>query len=106
MKLDNQQLISEFHESIKESYPDLSYEQLKEVVFGPWRYLRDEMESGTFEPVRFRYFGVFQVYPNRAKNILKNLEDKYSKGIIDENTYLKGLEITNNNIKRLDGKNS
>lgn len=106
MKLDNQQLMEEFYNSIKEDFPGVDYEQLKEVCFGPWRFLKQEMESGLLPTIRFKYFGTFQVYPGRAKNILYNLKKKFEEGRISEEVYLKNTEITNNRIKFLeDAKN-
>ena len=35
------------------------------------------MENGELSEVRFKYFGTFQVYPGRAKNLLVNLKERF-----------------------------
>lgn len=102
MKIDNMELMSEFYEEIKEEYPDLSFDQLKDILFGPWRYLREQIESGFFPEVRFEYFGVFKVYPGRAKHLLTNLEERKNKGLITQEFYDKYRKLLINYIKRVD----
>ena len=76
MKLDNQQLMSEFYDKIQEGIPGVSFEQLKDICFGPWRFVKDEMESGNLTTIRLKYFGTFQVYQGRAENMLYNLDKR------------------------------
>ena len=40
MKLDNQSLINEFFEKERFNFPELSYEQFRDIVTGPWRHLK------------------------------------------------------------------
>jgi hypothetical protein len=82
MRLENIDLNNEFFESIKDTYPELSYSQIKDIIYGPWNYLKTIMESDTLEKVRLKYFGVFQVYPKRAKYQLDQLKVKLEKGKI------------------------
>lgn len=71
MKLDNQSLMSEFHQEIKEKYPDVDYNQIKDICFGPWMFLKKEMESGELKDVRFEFFGVFKVHEKRVDGMIK-----------------------------------
>ena len=87
MRLENIDLVNEFFESIKENYPTLSYDQIREIIYGPWNYLKSIMESGTLEKIRLKYFGIFQVYPKRAKYQLSQLEIKHEKGTIGNREY-------------------
>lgn len=87
MKLDNQALMSEFYKLIEEDYPDLSYEQLKEVCFGPWRTLRMTMEDGSLSPMRLQYFGNFEVKKGRAEFSLKTMEKRYLAGSMSSKDY-------------------
>lgn len=95
-------LMSEFFKEIKEEYPDLSFDQLKDILFGPWRFLREQIESGFFPEVRFEYFGVFKVYPGRVKYLLENLKERKDKGLITQEFYDKYEELLNNYIKRVE----
>ena len=91
MKLSNKDLIEEFYEFKTQTDPDfdLSIEQLQEICHAPWKYLKREMELGTLNEVRFKYFGVFRVLPGRAKNMLKNLKERFDKQQIEPCKYFK-----------------
>lgn len=75
--LTNDELIAEFHKKKKEEYPNINLDQAKEICYGPWRFLKAEMENGELQEVRFKYFGTFQVYPGRAKNMLIKLKERF-----------------------------
>lgn len=100
MKLDNQQLMSEFFEIIREEYPDLDYEQLKDVCFGPWRFLKDVMESGSLEPVRLKYFGVFQVHKGRANFLSYRLDKQLEENKLSQEQYDKHKTMINNFLNK------
>lgn len=100
-KLDNQQLLEEFYSTIKDDYPHVNFEQLKDICFGPWRFLKQEMESGLLPTVRFKYFGIFTVFPGRAKNMLYHLEEKIKTEKITEDQYLKYKEMIENYLNKL-----
>lgn len=102
MKLNNQDLLEEFYQGVKDEFPDVSFEQIKEVCFGPWRFLKQEMESGNLPSVRFKYFGTFQVYKGRAKNMLYNLEKKFQNNKIEEDQYLKYKNMIEKYLKRIE----
>jgi endonuclease/exonuclease/phosphatase (EEP) superfamily protein YafD len=87
--LKNDELLHEFYGKEGHKYPALNLDQCKEVVFTPWIMLRKEMESGNLETVRLKYFGTFQVYNGRAKQMLSviNARKKFNK--IDINQYFK-----------------
>lgn len=89
MKLNNADLLEEFYKEVKEKYPDISYEQIKEICFGPWRFLRQVMQYGNLESVRFMYLGKFQVRPSRARHVYKSNEKFYKEGRITEENFLK-----------------
>lgn len=104
MKLDNQQLMEEFYSSVKEDFPNIDFEQLKDICFGPWRFLKQEMESGQLPTIRFKYFGTFTVYEGRARNMIYNLDKKFEQGKIEERQYLKYKEMIGNYLKRIDNE--
>jgi hypothetical protein len=87
MKKSNVDLMTEFYEEEKDKYPDVSFEQFKEICFGPWRFLRHEMESGRLPKVRLKYFGTFQVYEGRAKNMLPTIKNRLDTGKMEIKQY-------------------
>lgn len=105
MKLDNQQLIEEFYNQEKDNYPDITLEQFKDICFGPWRFLKDEMESGKLPEVRFKYFGTFQVYQGRAKNMLQNLKKRFEFKKIGSEQYFKLKNILENYLNEKENSN-
>lgn len=96
MKVESDVLIKEFKETIKEEFPEVSTETLKEIVFGPWRFLRDEMESGDLPEVRFKYFGKFVVYKGRAKFMLYKNKERLKKGLITQDQFSRYQEMIKN----------
>lgn len=77
MKLESDKLVIEFHTKMSSRFPGISVDQAKDICYGPWRFLKQEMESGELSEVRFKYFGTFQVYPGRAINLLNNLKERF-----------------------------
>ena len=77
MKLESDKLVIEFHNKMLSRFPGISVDQAKDICYGPWRFLKQEMENGELSEVRFKYFGTFQVYPGRAVNLLNNLKERF-----------------------------
>jgi|GEM_PF-5257799 len=48
-------ILEDFHKIIRERYPDLTLEHLREVCVAPYNVLRDEFLKEDFNPVRIRY---------------------------------------------------
>ena len=97
----SQELLKEFQKELPQEYQHLNYEQLREICYSPWKMLKDEMEQGTLVPVRFQYFGTFQVYEGRAKNMLKRLQKRYEENTINHQEYFRLKKMLEN---YLDGK--
>lgn len=79
MRIETNELVTGYFEKVKDKYPELSYERLKEIILFPWFYLRDRMEDGKFESVRLKYFGEFSVPLCRAKRLLEEAKIRFSK---------------------------
>lgn len=101
MKLENKELIEQYFIGIADKYPSLTLEECKEICFAPWRFLKQEIESGELPEVRFKYFGTFQVYPGRAENMLYNLKERFRYHKIDPKQYFKLKEMLDKFIKRV-----
>lgn len=104
MRLENKELIEQFYEQEKDKYPDLTLEQFRDICFGPWRFLKQEMESGDLPEVRFKYFGTFKVYEGRAKNMLFNLKQRFQFKKIDSKQYFKLKEMLEKYLKRINNE--
>lgn len=89
MKLSNEELYNEFYETLPEELQGIPFEEVKLAASTQYKFLKNEMENGNFEPVRLKYLGVFQVMPNRAKFMLANLKEKFEKHEIRPEKYFK-----------------
>ena len=105
-KLENDELIEEYYRDIMDKYPHVTLEQLKQICFTPWKFLKQEMESGDLTEVRFKYFGTFQVYPGRAINMLHNLNDRHKYNKIDPKQYFRLKQMLEAFINKQNENNS
>ena len=79
MKLESQELVEEFDGKNKEKYPELRFEQVKEICYDHYIMTRKEMESGSLATIRLKYFGTFLVYPKRVAATLKMMERNFKE---------------------------
>lgn len=100
MKLENEQLIKEFHNKMSEKYPNIILEQAKDIAFTPWKFLKQEIENGELPEVRFKYFGTFQVYHGRAVNMLENLKERFRYNKINRDMFYKTKDMLEKFIKK------
>lgn len=86
-------LVEEFYEEIKNTYPDISLNEFRIICNSPFKFTKEVINRGTLKNVRLQYFGVFEVMPSRVKYSLKTLENNYKTGKIIEERYNKRKEI-------------
>ena len=101
MKLENREVIEEYFIKIADQYPSLTLEECKEICNAPWRFLKQEVESGELPEVRFKYFGTFQVYQGRAEMMLYNLKQRFKFHKIDPKQYFRLKEMLDKYLKKL-----
>ena len=102
MKIENQDLIEEFYEKVKDEFPSITIEDTKDICFTPWRFLKQQMESGDLPEVRFKYFGTFQVYKGRAENMLYNLKQRFKFHKIEPKQYFGLKQMLENFLNNYD----
>lgn len=86
-------LVEEFYEEIKNTYPDIPLNEFRIICNSPFKFTKEVINRGTLKNVRLQYFGVFEVMPSRVKYSLKTLENNYKTGKIIEERYNKRKEI-------------
>ena len=86
-------LIEEFYEENKHTYPDLSISEFRLICNSPFSFVKQVINRGTLKNIRFQYFGVFEVMPSRVKYSLQKLEENYKEKKISEERYNKRKEI-------------
>ena len=104
MRVTNDKLILDFHKQKEEEYPNVTLDQAKEICNSPWLFLKEEMESGELPEIRFKYFGTFQVYQGRAKNMLENLKERFRFNKVAKEEYFRIKNILENFLNKNDGK--
>lgn len=105
IKIDNDSLYKEYYDIIKVKYPQYTFEQVKEIITCPWKYLKEEMSGDDLTEIRFKYFGKFQVYLGRAKIMLNHIvnhkesykEQDYTRLTNSLNKFINKNETQNNN---------
>lgn len=95
MKLENQDLLNEFFEKERASFPQVNYDQVRDIVAGPWKHLQKTMVDSNLEEMRIKYFGNFIVYPKKAESALARLEVKFKEGAINEKEYTRIKSMIN-----------
>ena len=86
-------LIEEFYEENKHTYPDLSINEFRIICNSPFSFAKQVINRGILKNIRFQYFGVFEVIPSRVKYSLKTLEENFKANKITEERYNKKKEI-------------
>ena len=89
MKLLSEDLVIEFYNDMKSKFPEVTEDQAKDICYGPWKFLKQEMENGELSEIRFKYFGTFQVYTGRAKNLLISLKERFISNVVSKEEFFR-----------------
>lgn len=89
MKYSVVQLVAEFIDEVREDYPGMDREHLKEIIDYAWKELKSTMEDGELRNFRMHYLGMFRVYRKRVEVERKMLDSRYERGLISERDYLR-----------------
>jgi hypothetical protein len=86
----SEDLVREFYELNKDKFPEVtSFEKAKNICYGQFRFLKEEMENGELCEIRFKYLGSFKVYQGRAEALLRNIEERVALKKISRADYLR-----------------
>jgi hypothetical protein len=88
-------LVEEFYEQIKLSYPDFTFEQINEICLFPYMYFKRRMSDDDIPDIRVKYLGSWQVF---SKPVLDRLK---KKEVSIKRRQDKGEEIYPNEIQEL-----
>lgn len=89
MKIDNLELLNEFFEKERHTFPQVTYDQVRDIIAGPWRHLHKIMSEGELEEVRIKYFGNFTIYPKKVEAESIKLEKRFKAGTVSEKDYIR-----------------
>jgi hypothetical protein len=102
MRIEIAESISLYFKSIRNDYPDLTFEQVKEIAMGPWVFTKHIFESGVIDTIRLKYFGVFKVPPTRAKRLLREAKYRFDNKYITPKQYFKIKASIENYLKNIE----
>ena len=103
MRKDNQQMIDEYFNSIKDKYPGLTREECAKCCITPFEYAKREIESGDLPTIRFKYLGTLVVYPKRVIGLYETLKKQWADLTIDSKTYFLSKAIYEKYIEKQNG---
>lgn len=95
MQVQNKDNLLNFYKTIKDEY-QLTFEQVEEICRGNWLHTKRIIESKSFEPVRQKYLGLFEIQKRRAKYALSKTEKNFEENKITKDEY----EQYSTNLKR------
>lgn len=93
MRLLHPDLVQEYFNFIRETYPDLTLEQCNEICLAPFLETRKGIESGEFPTIRLKFFGTFLATPKRIKSMLIIYEKMFKEHKITPSKYFKKKEM-------------
>jgi hypothetical protein len=96
MKKTSSKYIEDYYERVKDQYPHINIESFKEICRAPFILVKKEMERGTLKNIRIKYFAEFRVFPGRVKGAITSLEERFTNGKIDKESYDEYIQILRN----------
>ena len=93
----NAEIFNEYYESIKENYPHLTRDQIKETCMFPWKLMNKKMKEPNLPSIRLKYFGQWVVKEGRVRHLKGLLDGR--KDRMFEQTYLEQKETYETYLK-------
>lgn len=91
--LGNKELLDEFYETHLDSFPEITKEQVKDIIDSKFYILYRIMVEGNYTSYRIKYLGNFKMYYKRAKTVLEKAKNALDKGLITEKHYNERTQI-------------
>lgn len=87
-KLENDDLIKQYWESVKDKYPDIPFDKFKKICRTPTDYFKLLIKSDNFVVILVKYLGRITIFPSRIRNMMLRSLVGRRFGRIDQETYL------------------
>lgn len=84
--LENEKAVEQYYEQEKHKYPDMPYEQFKEICRFPAQFFKECIRGNRLPRILVKHLGKFRVFPSKLKNEIAKYKKFFEKGIIDEAT--------------------
>lgn len=100
--LEHDKAIRQYWLEVKDKYPDMTYEQFKEICKSPFTAIKMWIRSGIFYKIMIKFLGKFRVSKFKAKEAMASNQRKFDKEEISEEQYLRDKLYLENYMKDLD----
>lgn len=97
MKVTTREIISE----LQEKFPELTQEELSDIVYSCWGFFKEHMECGILTRIRVKYFGTFIVSKPRVDAMIKSMNTRLAKGLMTQKDYDSYIVVLNNYLDKL-----
>jgi len=96
-------MIEMYWETIKDQYPNLSFEKIREVCKAPFEFIKYCIGKRPDLPkFTLKWFGKIRVYPSTVKNEIKKNDIFYSKGFYTYDDYMRRKKFFEDYLKKLE----
>lgn len=89
MTIEPKELIRQYYESIKDTYPNIDFKNMDIIIRSPFNLLRTVIKSQLLPEVRFKYLGTFKVKVKKANLSLDKAYKMFQEGKILEEDWLR-----------------
>lgn len=76
MTVKTDDLVRELYAEYSIDFPQLSYQEFKDICYHPWIKAKKEISKGTMPKMRMKWVGTFEAKPHRVKWELIRLEHR------------------------------
>lgn len=104
--LDNDKAVKEYFELVKHKYPDMPYEQFREICRSPAQFFKECIKSGRLPRILIKHLGKLRVFQGKLKAELASYNRFLQKGIYDEATYNNNKAWAEYHLKNLQDENT
>lgn len=91
--------IKEYHNQVKDKYPDISFEQFEKICKAPFYYIKKKMEDMSFPLIHIKFLGKFLVYHGKVKSLLNTFEKANLAGTISPKEYEESTKALKNYLQ-------
>ena len=85
--LEHTELVSQYFESIRTKYPNLSLEDIQAICNIPATFIKNTIRSGELQDINIKYVGKLYVRENRLKRYIETLKQLRKSDILSEEEF-------------------
>lgn len=99
--IENDDLIKEYFETIKDQYPEITLDRLSRMLKAPFYFVRDQMSREDMPTIMFKYLGKFRTFSGKIKKLVDRNNKNLAFGHISVAEYERKRIIYDTRYKQL-----